>query len=349
VEARQKTHRKYFIQEYLQTAVVYHGGVGNKDIEKVLIKNQFRPVLQPYHFDFSIKAKIFRVVSVIKTIRSLPVNAIVIFQWPLYATLNRVLVRLILKFRKDVKLICILTDIDGLKDGNQETLSSELKFFKKIKFFVAHNDVMKAWLLQFHSTAKISNLYFFDFLVDSPNRQYHKSDSIAFAGLLDKSKFIEDLYKLDNLKFHLYGPTSIKVKTTDHVHYHGVHSNEQLLRSLCGSFGLVWDGNGIEGLRGVFGKYNEYISPHKLSLYTVAGIPSIAHHLSGVASVISKYEIGFTVSSLFEIKEKISQLTEDDYQKMRKNCIQLAYRITSGNCLTGALSDLGSSGMHLND
>jgi glycosyltransferase involved in cell wall biosynthesis len=349
VKPRQKTHRKYFIQEYLQTAAVYHGGVGNKDIQKVLIKNQFQPILQPCHFDFSIKAKIFRVASVIKTIRSLPVNAIVVFQWPLYAILNKVFVRLILKFRKDVKLICILTDVNGLKDGNENTLSSELRFFKKIKFFVVHNDSMKIWLRQFNATAKISTLYFFDFLVDPPNRQCHKSDSIAFAGLLDKSKFIEDLHRLDDLEFHLYGPTSITVKTANDVHYHGVLSNEQLLRNLSGSFGLVWDGDSIEGLGGVFGKYNEYISPHKLSLYTVAGVPSIAHDLSGAASIIHKYGIGFTVSSLFEVKEKISQLTEDDYQKMRKNCAELANHITSGNCLIEALSDLDISRMHLND
>lgn len=333
----------------MQTALVYHGGVGNKDIEKVLIKNQFQPILQPHHFDFSIKAKILRLASVIKAIGFLPVNAIVVFQWPLYAILNRVLVRLILKFRKDVKLICILTDVNGLKDGNEKTLSSELKFFKKIKFFVVHNDSMKSWLRQFNATAKISTLYFFDFLVDSPNRQYHKSDSIAFAGLLDKSKFIEDLHRLDDLKFHLYGSTSIPVKTANHVHYHGVLSNEKLLQDFCSSFGLVWDGDSIESLSGIFGKYNEYISPHKLSLYIVAGVPSIAHDLSGAASIIHKHGIGFTVSSLFEIKEKISQLTEDDYQEMRKNCAQLAYRIKSGHCLTEALSGLGISGMHFND
>ena len=346
MEAKQKKPDKYFIQEYLQTAEVYHGGVGNKDIEKILLKNKFQPIQAPHHFEFSIKAKVSRVVAIIKTIRSLPVNAIVVFQWPLYATLNKILVNFILKLRKDVRIICILADINGLKDGNEELLSSEIKFFKSLHFFVAHNNSMKAWLLQFNSMAKVATLGFFDFLVDSPNKQYQKNDSIAFAGFLDKSRFIASLHNVNNLQFHLYGPTSTPLKTSNCVHYHGVLPNQQLLRNLQGSFGLIWDGDSTEGLSGVFGEYNKYICPHKLSLYTVAGLPSIAHHLSGAASIINKYGIGFTVSCISEIKEKISQLTEEEYQEMRRNCAFPASRITAGNCLIEAMSELDISSIH---
>jgi len=349
VEAKQKKPDNYFIQEYLQTAEVYHGGVGNKDIERILLKHKFQPIQVPHHFDFSITAKVSRLAFILKTIRSLPVNAVVVFQWPLYAILNKILVKLILKFRKDIRIICILADINGLKDGDEKLLSSEIEFFKSLNFFVAHNNSMKAWLQQFNSKAKISVLDFFDFLVDPPNKHYQKNGSIAFAGFLDKSRFIASLDKIDNLQFHLYGPTTMPVKTTNCVHYYGVLSNEQLLQDLHGSFGLVWDGDSTEGLSGVFGEYNKYICPHKLSLYTVAGLPAIAHHSSGAASIIHKYRIGFTVSSIFEIKEKINQLTEDEYQEMRRNCAFPANRITSGNCLMKALSDLDISSSHFND
>ncbi|HSV10195.1 MAG TPA: hypothetical protein VLI68_05460, partial [Hanamia sp.] len=266
----------------------------------------------------------------IKTMRSLPKNAVVVFQWPLYATLNKVLIKLILKFRKDVRLICILTDINGLKDANKKLLNSEINFFKQLQFFVVHNDSMKSWLLQFNSKAKISVLGFFDFLVTPLNRDRHKEDSIAFAGFLDKSNFITALNKIDHLQFHLYGPTENSVNTTSAVHYYGVLSSEQLLQNLSGSFGLIWDGDSIDGLSGVFGEYNKYISPHKLSLYMVAGLPVIAHHLSGAASIINNYRIGFTVNSLFEIKEKLGQLTEQEYQEMRTNCAVQASKIISG-------------------
>ena len=346
MEAKQKKPNKYFIQEYLQSAEVYHGGVGNKDIEKVLLKNKFQAIQIPYHFDFSLKAKALRLGYIIKKIRSLPVKSIIVIQWPLYAVLNKVLINFILKFRRDIKIICILSDINGLKDGDKKILSSEIAFFKKLEFFVVHNDSMKSWLLQFNSRAKVSLLNFFDFLVDSPNNQVLKNDSIVFAGFLDKSNFIKGLHKVEDFKFHLYGPSSVPVHTSNNVYYHGVFTNEQLLQNLNGSFGLVWDGDSIEDLSGVLGEYNKYISPHKLSLYTVAGLPVIAHHLSGAASIINKNRIGFTVSSLFDIKEKIQQLTEDEYQEMRKNCVNPANRITSGICLIEALSELGMADIY---
>ena len=340
MEAKLKIANKYFIQEYLQTAEVFHGGIGNKDIEKVLLINEFQPIQAPHHFEFSIKAKVFRLGAMMKTVRSLSKNAIVVFQWPLYATLNKILVHALVKLRKDVKIICILADIDGLKDGDKTKLNSEIKFFQKLKFFIVHNDFMKSWLLKFNAKATISTLTFFDFLVNPPNKQVYKNNSIAFAGHLDKSRFITELDKIHDLQFHLYGITSVPVNTSNYVRYHGVFSNEELFQNLNGSFGLIWDGDGVEGLCGVFGEYNKYICPHKLSLYVVAGLPVIAHNLSGAASIINRYRIGFTVSSLFEIKEKIQQLTEEGYQEMRKNCEVPASQIKSGKCLMSALLEL---------
>lgn len=346
---KQNRPEQFFIQEHLQTAEVQHGGVGCKDIERTLLKKGFQPIQIPYHFEFSMKAKAFRLFFIIVTVCSLKRKAIVVFQWPLYGKLNRLLISLIQTFRRDIRLICIITDIEGLRDGDKKLLSLEIRFFKKIKFFVVHNEAMKAWLLRFHSAAKISLLDFFDFLIEIPRIQRYKNDSVVFAGFLDKSRFVRKLHRVGNLKIDLYGLTSKPLKANKDMHYRGVISNEQLLQDLNSSFGLIWDGDSLETLNGTYGNYNRLNSPHKLSLYTVAGIPSIAHYLSGAASIIHKYGIGFTVSSLFEIKEKISHLTEDDYQKMRNNCALLAGRITSGKCLIEALSNLGLNGMHFND
>lgn len=337
-----KSPAKFFLKEHLLSDEHHHGGIGCKDIERILLRNDFQPLEAPAHFNFSVKAKLLRVFFCIKTILSLPIASIVVFQNPLYATINRFLIRYILFFRKDITVVCIVTDIDGLKDANQNLLAKELRLFRKIRHFVVHNDAMMQWLQKQIPSARISMLQFFDFLIDIPVRSNHLDYSIAFAGFLDKSKFIFDLNKIDKNVFHLYGPTSFDMSTPGvNVHYHGVFSNERLLKYIEGSFGLVWDGDGINNLQGIFGDYNKFISPHKLSLYIVAGLPVIAHVSSGSASLIQKYKIGLLVNSLFEIEEKIRNVSGEEYDQMKQNCKSIAVKVSEGQCLEEALEDLG--------
>ncbi len=112
-----KKLNKYFIAEYLFKQKVYHGGIGNIDIEKILLKNGFIPVQFPYQKNFSVKAKVTRLAFLFKTILFLPASVIVVFQMPLFAKASKWLIRL-LAFRKSIKLVCIVTDIDGLKDND---------------------------------------------------------------------------------------------------------------------------------------------------------------------------------------------------------------------------------------
>ena len=85
----QQTHTSlFFIQEH-KGRTPMHGGVGNTDIESILLTKGFQPVLFPYHESFSIKAKIFRLIHLFRLLLSVPSNAIVIFQFPLYARMNK--------------------------------------------------------------------------------------------------------------------------------------------------------------------------------------------------------------------------------------------------------------------
>ena len=336
--------KKYFIQEHLQRGQIYHGGIGNKNIEEILLKEGFQPILFPYHFNFSIKAKISRIIFSFKCFWDTPSSSIVFFQWPLYAKAHMLLLRLFLTFRRSVKVVCFITDINGLKDGDKKVLKEEVHLFKKIGHFVVHNSSMEKWLLTFHPTATISAIEFFDFLPATQSDVQMKplSPSIAFAGFLDKSKFIYDLYKIKNVDFHLYGELTHPIPLRySNLNYYGVFKPADLFQNIKGSFGLVWDGDSIEDLSGVFGEYNKYISPNKLSLYITKGLPVIAHPHAASAQIISKYKIGFTVSSLFNIEEKISQLSENEYEAMKKNCLLLADKISNGRCLSEALYNLG--------
>jgi hypothetical protein len=124
------------------------------------------------------------------------------------------------------------------------------------------------------------------------------------------------------------------------VTYHGILDPYELPGKLEGAFGLVWDGESVQGMKGSLGHYMQYISHHKLSLYILAGLPVIISCSAGAAALVKKYKIGFCVDSLSEINGKINDLTVVQYQEMIHNMQPLAKRIAEGNCLSTAVKKL---------
>lgn len=332
---------KFFIQEHLLREGLFHGGIGNKQIEEILLQNSYQPIAFPFTYDFSWRAKLSRAVFLGKLLFSLPTNASIVFQWPLHARIHVWLVKLLKQLRPSIQLICFLTDINGLKDNDLRTLQKERKFFRQLNWFIVHNKAMEAWLLHQHPNAKVALLEFFDYTVATSSFDRRKSKEIAFAGYLGKSLFIKDLDKLPGIRFFLYGAEETFLsRKTQNVDYKGAESPENLPTVIEGAFGLLWDGDSIDGLAGVFGNYNRYISPHKLSLYVLAGLPVISHSDAGAASLVDKYNIGFMVKALTELENAIAAISDEQYQEMRKNCLQLAAVISKGGCLLNALAQL---------
>jgi glycosyltransferase involved in cell wall biosynthesis len=104
----------------------------------------------------------------------------------------------------------------------------------------------------------------------------------------------------------------------------------------------VWDGDSADGLEGVLGAYARWISPHKLSLYILAGMPVICHSDSAAAKLVTQYGIGISVDAISEVADAISVLSEKEYQEMRRRMRPLAERISKGLCLVTALEELSA-------
>ena len=335
--------RIYYISEHSNQELI-HGGVGPVDIEAILERNNAIPIRFPYHFDFSVKAKIARFGYLLKTALLIRRGSLIVFQHPLYARMNKLLL-MFLRLRRSIQVICLVADIDGLKNGNNELLQKEMRFFKTYKHFILHNPNMEAWFRAFHPSAICTFLTCFDFLTNNTHHPRSKSNTIIFAGNLQKSKFLEKLHiwleKNHSLYIHLYGPYITDVMLiSDNVSYKGLHRPYSLPDLMEGSFGLIWDGEELEEPAGSLGIYMHYISHHKLSLYIVSNLPVIVHENAGSAQLIKKFNIGFTVNSLFEIEDKISNLSEEEYDRMVQNTYGLAKEITAGNRLQKALAEL---------
>lgn len=335
-------NNKYFIQQYSQQEY-QHGGIGYVDAEKILLSMGYKPILFPYQTDFSLKAKIGRFRYLLKTLRNIKEGSIVVFLFPVYAKMNRLLLQRLSK--KKIKVICFVTDINGLKDGDERLLKQETKFFRRFQYFIVHNEKMKQWLEQQVPGANSVTIDFFDFLTNTITLVNSLSFDIVFAGNLEKSTFLEQLHLLESssptLRFHLYGPGSTPAMIRQsNVKWFGIERPYDLPLKLKGAFGLLWDGETIEKPGGSLGDYMQYISHHKLSLYIISRLPVIVPAPAASAPLIEKYKIGFAINSLYEIEDKIRSMSRQDYLQMQDNMVELARKISKGGCLREAMGKI---------
>ena len=123
------------------------------------------------------------------------------------------------------------------------------------------------------------------------------------------------------------------------IKYGGLFRSDDV-SSLKGSWGLVWDGDSIDDLTGEAGNYQKINSPHKASLYLVAGLPIIVSSKAALASIVENERIGITVKSLHELADRISRMTDKDYQTMLNNVHEYGSKLASGRNILSALDQI---------
>jgi hypothetical protein len=333
--------KKYFIQQYMRQEYL-HGGVGCVDAEKILLSKGFEAIAFPYYYNFSLKAKISRFFFLLKMLRAIKKDSVVVFLFPVYAKMHNLLLSLLRS--KNLQCICFIVDIDGIKDGDEKLLQEEINIFKKYRYFIVHNEKMKKWMFENVSAGCITaSIEFFDFLAKPFTGERQSSFDIVFAGNLEKSSFLQKLHLLNAngsaLHFHLYGQAK-SLSEQKNVTWHGVEKPYELPGKLKGSFGLVWDGDRIEKPASSLGYYMQYISHHKVSLYILSKLPVIVAATAASAPLIEKYNIGFIINNLYEIEDKIKALSAAEYRQMQLNMQPLAEKIGKGECLSNAIDEI---------
>jgi hypothetical protein len=332
------TAKKYFIQEYLHQEL-FHGGVGNIDAEKIFLSLGYKAIEFPGTFDFSLRSKWKRLRYLIKLFFRISSRDLVVFQFPLYAKVHQLLINLLRI--KGVPIICVIQDIEGWRSENDELFRKEKKAFRSLRLFIVHNERMHQWLQNQVPHAAIVQMEFHDFLTKPVYQHRSKGNHIIIAGDLQKTTFIQKLGQLNQLSFSIYGTGySENNSIPENVAYKGVFPPYELVHHIQGSFGLVWYGPDIENFTGVYAGYLTIISPHKLSLYIMAGIPVIVPATSASAILVKKYGIGCTIDRLSDIDGVIKNLSDSAYQKMVDNTRPLAIQLSQGHFLKRALTEL---------
>lgn len=286
----------------------------------------------------------------IKLVLTLPKDSVFIYQHP---TLGKRIAPFYLKLlskKKDRIVIGMIHDIESLRGGVAGLMSvskkyeaKELRLLGDMDYIICHNDKMKAYLVSNSIDGeKIVSLRIFDYLTECEmNTTECDKNTICIAGNLapGKAGYIYELFDSQskvNIKANLYGGYFQDCDNSNMM-YKGSFKSDVVPGVLEGRFGLVWDGNTASTCAGNTGEYLRYNNPHKTSLYLASGIPVIVWSHAAIADFVLENNVGITVESLYEIEDKLNQLSDIDYSGMKENAIKLSGKLRSGYYFESAI------------
>lgn len=274
-------------------------------------------------------------------------NSILLLQHPFWqeqSERNQTL--LYLKKEKKVKIISVVHDVERLRGCfHTSYMEEEFNFMLQIvDMLIVHNTQMKNFFVSLGvKEEKIIQLEMFDYLAENTenvNKIFEKSITIAGNLAEEKSYYIRKIRELGHLKVHLYGPNYVyrEEEISSQVSYHGVFMSYEIPSQLSRGFGLIWDGDSLNGCTGDTGNYLRYNNPHKLSLYLAAGLPVIVWKEAAVAEFVESNEVGITVKSIVEIAEILENMDEIQYQQYVMNAKRVSEKLQTGEYTICALN-----------
>ena len=268
---------------------------------------------------------------------SIPKGSNVIIQYPMVNLSVFYKCLFALKRQNIVALIHDLPSFRYVEDMNKKNI--EVEILNSFSGIITHSEAMSDKLKQYGAKTPMIPLRVFDYLLpDNMSIQADKG-GIVFAGALQKSVFLKDLHNVpvSNVHFNLYGGVKPDIDFSDSIKYQGAFLPDDI-SSVKGEWGLLWDGESCEKCSGNFGEYLTLIAPHKFSLYVACGLKIIAWKDSAMAPLIEKGKLGFTISSLYEIEDKIKSLSDEQMTMFESNVKALSSKLRNGYMLENALS-----------
>ena len=283
-----------------------------------------------------------------KEVKSFSKDDTVVIQYPLLnTTIN--FKNILKKLTQKTNTIVLIHDMDSLRyrpEAQGKILCERIRredqgILNEAGKVIAHNEEMAKKLIEYGvKKENLISLNIFDYLYDNEIKNHGKfNKKIIIAGNLspEKSKYIANLKNVENVNFNLYGVGYIDDNASN-VTYKGSFLPEDLLENLDGQFGLVWDGESVEGCIGGFGEYLKYNNPHKASMFVSANIPIIIWKEAALAKYIEENDIGYTIEKLSDIEVLLKRITEEEYNNKINNIKKLSKKLRSGDNLELALS-----------
>lgn len=244
---------------------------------------------------------------------------------------------------RGAKVIVVIHDLGSMR-RKKLSPAKEISRLSNADCIIAHNENMKAWLLEHNVCAKVVALGLFDFLSPAKPSLPHKTERlrVAYAGTLlpRNSGFLFQLKPyIKGYEMHLYGAPDPEMDYDESLVFHGFTLPGDFIANVQADFGLIWEGESLDGCTGDFGSYLRYNTPHKVSFYLRAGIPVIVWKEAAVAPIIQKAGVGIAVKSLKELPERLAQISSDEMQAMRNRALAISEQLNSGHFFKTALAE----------
>lgn len=273
-----------------------------------------------------------------KCLKTVEDGALVLLQHPFhYPQMTREHTLLQLKGKKHVRYICLIHDVEELRAFRyNDYYKREFDFMMRIAdVFIVHNESMKSFFISRGiSGEKLISLDIFDYLQETfIERIPTFESSVTIAGNLDTTKcgYIGQLGQLSGVDINLYGINyDKKMDKCRNVHYFGSFPSNEIPEQLKSGFGLVWDGDSLDGCVGQSGQYLRYNNPHKLSLYLSSGLPVVIWKKAAEAEFVSQHGVGICVDSLHELTTIFETMDQATYVGYINSVQQIASRLRAG-------------------
>lgn len=245
---------------------------------------------------------------------------------------------------RNVKFISVIHDVEELRAFRfNDYYKHEFEVMLELAdIIIVHNYKMREWFIERGvAEHRVISLDIFDYLqnIDEGKRaQFEKS--ITIAGNLDTTKcgYIGKLGELKDIKIHLYGPGFNEVLlNSDNIEYHGSFPADKIPQKLDRGFGLVWDGESIDGCKGQSGQYLRYNNPHKLSLYLSSGLPVVIWKEAAEAKFVEDNGVGITVNSVRTLNKVLDDMDNEKYTKIIDNLKGIQKELCNGSFTTKAI------------
>ena len=247
--------------------------------------------------------------------------------------------------RRGIKIIAVIIDIESLrkKEKNPKEQFKEVNTLNQFSAVIVHNNNMGQWLASNGCTNPMIAIELFDYCSKTVDNTKIAISSlagpfnyIAFAGNLQKSKFIHKLNDSTNTYFLLYGFLKKQfIPVSANVNWMGEYKPEELLNIIQAHWGLIWDGNETTFLDEGMGNYLSYNTPHKTSLYFICGLPVIVPAKSAIAPYILANRLGVVIENI-EDCYNIS-IAANEYKTLKDNVLKVREKLLQGIFLKSAL------------
>ena len=271
-----------------------------------------------------------------------PKNSIVFLQYPM---VNIRIFKRLKHFFHRFRTIVIVHDLQSYRYPDDYSYrKDEIDILNSMACLIVHTESMKNELKRVGVQTKMVVLGVFDYILPKTNFIEKRNGKIVFAGGLNKSLFLRDFDTIDLSPYILYayGAAKPDFELGNNIEYKGSFLPDDVSR-VEGEWGLVWDGDSLDSCTGNFGEYLKIIAPHKLSLYIACGLKVIVWEKSAMADFVTQNKIGITISSLSQLRSKLSTLSIEDNEIMSKNLSEFSKKVREGKMLENAFIKAMSS------